>query len=344
MDVAYSIAAKLGSGIGYTAENAIKAINNQGWMKQLFTLKELPIEEGPWKDFAFDNLAAVKLDKTDIFHGWCNMSYSQILKAHMFGAKTVIERASSHVLDQYRIMVEEFKKFGIKSDPISPLSIRKQLNEYELSDYITTPSEYARRSLLDHHIADEKILYMPYGVDIEIFKPNPIEHEKFIAVFIGENWIRKNIYRTEKAWAGLNLKDAELILRSNAPFFKEIDYNSIHPIDWVKDINHLYNSCDVFILPSLEEGCCLVVLEAMASGLPVIISKNTGVEITDGKEGFYVNPYDIRDIQDKLIYFYKNRDEIKKMGKAARKFCLNKTWDNYGDFLIQNYEKIEKNI
>lgn len=341
MDVCYSIAAKLGSGIGYTAENAINAIKEKGWLKQLFTLKEIPIEEGQWKDYAFDNIASIKLDTMNIFHGWCNMSYSQILKAHSFGAKTVIERASSHVLDQYRVMVEEYERFKIKSGPIHPYSIRKQLNEYEMSDYVATPSEYSKQSLLNHSISEEKILQLPYGVDTDKFTPIKVEKDNiFRVLFVGQNWIRKGLYYLEKAFSELDIKDAKLIVRCDAPIFPDIDYKNIIRKEWVDDIVELYNSIDIFCLPTLEEGNALVVGELASCSVPSITTYNSGTWLEDGKSCFFVPIRDINALKEKLRYCYDNPDVVKKFGREARKKAEKNTWDNYGKRLLDNYEKI----
>jgi glycosyltransferase involved in cell wall biosynthesis len=347
MDVIYSIGAKLGHGIGMTSYHAIEQIKKVGYLKKAITLDDIPIQSNDsiTKDNTFDVLASLKISKpVNVVHAWGNMAYSQILKGHSLDAKTIVERASSHVNTQNRILLEEYKRFGYNSVPIHPWVIKKSLAEFKETDFVTVPSQFAYDSFLEEGYPEHKLLLNPFGVDTEKFQPNPINHDKFTAIFIGENWIRKNVYRLEQAWSNHNLKESKLIIRSNAPIFNDIEYKSIEVTSWVQNIQDFYNMADVFIMPSLEEGCCLVVLEALASGVPVIISKQTGVEITDGKEGFYVDPYNIKELQDKISYFFENKDEIKRMGKEARNYSLKQTWSSYGDRLIKNYDFIGNDI
>jgi glycosyltransferase involved in cell wall biosynthesis len=343
MNVIYTTGARLGSGIGYTAQMDLECIKKAGYLKQSITGDDIPIQSNGsiLKDNAFDVLASTRIMKpVDVGHFWGNMAYAQIQKVHNLGGKTVVTRASSHINTQNRIMLEEYKRFGYNSVPIHPWVIKKSLAEFKETDYVTVPSQFAFNTFIDEGYPEYKLILNPFGVDTEKFKPNPIDHDKFTAIFIGENWIRKNVYRLEQAWANLNLKDNKLIIRSNAPIFNDIEYKNIELINWVQNIQDFYNMADIFIMPSLEEGCCLVVLEALASGIPVIISRQTGVEITDGKEGFYVDPYNVKDLQEKISYFFENRNEIKRMGKEARKYAEENTWDHYGGRLIARYNSI----
>lgn len=345
MDVAYSIASPIpGSGISHTASQAISALKEKGWLKQLLSLSNIaiPTNDPIVKDHAFDAVASMYIQPTDIFHGWANHSLIQLRQAKKTNEQciTIIERASSHVLLQNQILIYECEHFGIKTDPIHPWAIKKMLLEYKEADFVATPSKFTVNSFLRYKYPKEKILYLPYGVDTKKFVPKPIEHDKFTAIFVGQNWIRKNLYRVEKAWSTLNLKNSKLLVRCDAPVFKEMDYKKIEVVKWADSIQDFYNSCDIMIMPSLEEGRCLAVMEAMSSGIPVIISKNTGIEITDGKEGFYVNPYEVGEIQKKLTYFYDNRAEIKRMGKEARKYAERNTWKDYQKSLVDAYKKI----
>ena len=84
-------------------------------------------------------------------------------------------------------------------------------------------------------------------------------------------------------------------------------------------------------MPTIEDGCPLATYEAMASGLPVIVSENTGTKqhIFPGTNGFIVPPKDIKSIMEYLQYFYDNRAENLKMGKNARKMAEAFPWERH---------------
>jgi len=87
----------------------------------------------------------------------------------------------------------------------------------------------------------------------------------------------------------------------------------------------------------------MVQLQAMACGLPVICTTNTGGEdiIRNGKEGFIVPIRDVEALKEKILYLYSNPEKCKKMGYNAKKRVKeNFTWDHYGDRIIKKYKEI----
>lgn len=343
MNIIYSIQSKLGSGIGLTSSQAISQIKKAGYLKQAITLDDIPIQSNDsiMKDNTFDVLASMKIQKPcDLLHSWGHGCYAQIQKAHNIGAKTIVERASAHINLQNKIMLEEYKRFGINSLPIHPWVIKKSLAEFKETDYVTVPSQFAYDSFIDEGYPANKLLLNPFGVDIEKFHPMDVERPGlFRVLFIGENWIRKGLVYLLKAWNELNLKDAELIVRSNAPILNDIDYKSIWMTSWVEDIVKFYNSFDIFAFPTLEEGNALVISELASCSVPSITTYNSGTWL-DEKSCFFVPIRDVKALKDMILYCYNNRDEIKKVGKEARRKAEENTWDHYGKRLIENYLKI----
>jgi glycosyltransferase involved in cell wall biosynthesis len=97
-------------------------------------------------------------------------------------------------------------------------------------------------------------------------------------------------------------------------------------------------------MPSLEEGFAMVQFQAMACGLPLICTTNTGGEdlITkDGEEGYVVPIRDVEALKEKILYLYENQDIAKEMGQKAKQKVENGfTWDNYGDRYYNNLKEI----
>ena len=95
-----------------------------------------------------------------------------------------------------------------------------------------------------------------------------------------------------------------------------------------------YSQASVFVLMSLEEGLAMVQPQAMACGLPIICSENTGGEdllTKDGEEGFVIKIRDVDALKEKLLYLYNNQDICKSMGnKAKKRVQQGFSWDDYG--------------
>jgi len=103
-----------------------------------------------------------------------------------------------------------------------------------------------------------------------------------------------------------------------------------------------YEDADVLILPSVEEGFGKVVAEAMACGLPVVVSENTGAKdlVENGENGFIVPIRDVKRLKEKILYFNDNPEITRRMGKNARKTVEKYTWMKYGNEFVKAYEKI----
>jgi glycosyltransferase involved in cell wall biosynthesis len=344
MNVIYTTGARLGSGIGYTAQMDIECIKKAGFLKQAITGDDIQIQSNDsiLKDNAFDVLASTRIaSPVDIGHFWGNMAYSQIIKVHNLGGKTIVQRASSHISTQNHILLEEFKRFGYNSVPIHPWVIKKSLAEFKETNYVTVPSQFAYNSFIDENYPETKLLLNPFGVDTEKFHPMELPHDDtFKVAFFGENWIRKGLYFLLKAWNELNLKNAKLFVRSsNPPFFNDIDYATINYISWVEDIVRFYNTLDLFCLPTLEDGNALVIGELASCGIPSITTPNSGTWL-DEKSCFFIPIRDIDALKNQLQYCYDNREELKKIGREARRKAEENTWDHYGKRLIKKYSEI----
>jgi len=93
------------------------------------------------------------------------------------------------------------------------------------------------------------------------------------------------------------------------------------------------SEADVFVFPSLFEGFALVILEAMAVGLPVITTPNTAGPdlIEDGKEGLIVPAGDANALREAMQSLLHNPERARSMGRAAHEKAKEFTWERYGE-------------
>jgi glycosyltransferase involved in cell wall biosynthesis len=214
--------------------------------------------------------------------------------------------------------------------------IERKNREVELADHIFVASSFTERSLLDIGVPRSKITVIPYGAPIEYFQPHPKQDKLFRVMFAGQVGTRKGVHYLLQAWQELSLPEAELLL---------VGVNQM-PNDWLSkyrdrvrltgsvphsSLNVYYSSANVFVLPSLVEGFGLVLLEAMACGIPIITTPNTGGPdiIIDGIEGFIIPIRDVEALKVKIAWCYSHPQELAKMGIAARKKAEQLTWERY---------------
>ncbi len=326
----------------------IKEILLRGWAKLPSALKNI-YDPVYFVHEIFDYLASRSLVEADIVVGLSSSFLKTLRRAKKMGAVTIVERGSSHIVYQDRILNEEYEKFGAKVQPVPKKIIAKELKEYEEADYISVASSFVKRSFVEMGVSESKIIQIPYGVDLSMFKQIPKEDNVFRIMFGGGLCLRKGVHYLLEAYAGLNMPNSELLLIGPIndeikPFlekyegkFRRMDYQPL------KKLYRLYSQASVFVMPSIEEGLALVQPQAMACGLPLICSTNSGGEdlIRNGKDGFVIPIRNVEALRKKILYLYQNPEICRQMGQSAKeRISSGFTWDDYENKMCAFYDKI----
>jgi glycosyltransferase involved in cell wall biosynthesis len=329
----------------------IKEVMGRGWEKSPFFLKKFFNPQYLIHE-VYDKLTSHLYTKSDLCVAWSSFGLHTIRKAKNMGAKTIIERGSSHMLYQQEILQEEYESLGLKPQLAHPKIVEKELREYEEADYISIPSLFVKRTFLEKGIPEKKLLHIPYGVHLDEFRQIPKEDNVFRVIHAGAMTIRKGLHYLLQAFPELKLPHAELLLVGGMsdeikPFFEkyEGDFKYINHVPQ-KELYKYYSQGSVFVINSIEEGLAMVQPQAMACGLPVICTTNTGGEdiVRDGIDGFIIPIRDIDALKEKLVYLYKNPEFCKAMGQSAKeRVSKGFTWDDYGEKIISAYQNILKN-
>jgi glycosyltransferase involved in cell wall biosynthesis len=186
----------------------------------------------------------------------------------------------------------------------------------------------------------------PYGVDLAMFHREPKSDSTFRVLFVGTVSLQKGLPYLFEAIAGLGRPDVELLVigaleAEMRPIIAKYE-GTFRYLGAVvrRELHKHYSQASVLVLPSIQEGLALVQAQAMACGVPVIASENTGAAdlFTDGVEGFIVPIRDARAIREKILTLYEDPARREQMGEAAlarvRKIG---GWDDYGDRAAKYY-------
>ena len=90
--------------------------------------------------------------------GWSGFSKKCFIKAQKYNCIKILERGSSHIKYQKEILLNEYNNLGIKPNVPSQKMIEKEMDEYNLADFICVPSEYVKESFIKYGIAEDKII------------------------------------------------------------------------------------------------------------------------------------------------------------------------------------------
>ncbi|MBR9976130.1 MAG: glycosyltransferase family 4 protein [Bacteroidetes bacterium] len=298
------------------------------------------------KDNLFDALARKYIPPCDIFHAWGNYALASIPHARKHHAKVVIERGSTHPFFQDSILREEFERFGMEVERAHPQIIEKGLREMELADAVIIPSAFVERTFLDAGFPEEKLHVVPYGFNPTQFAPGEKRDGRFRVLFVGNIGVQKGVHYLLEAWSRLRLPGAELVFIGTveegirpllAKYEGQFTLRGHVPHEKLKEE---YAQASVFVLPSLQEGSALVTYEAMACGLPLLVTTNTGSVAIDGEHGFVVPIRDSDVLAEKLSWLYEYQDDAREMGARGAAYIRDFTWERYASGVIEVYRSL----
>jgi len=271
--------------------------------------------------------------------------------ARRAGIRTVVECGSTHTDFQHEIVFEEYRRNGLRA-PLFPPGYRDRVRtEFKEADFIQIPTRFVGQTFTDHGVPPEKLIYALYGVDLDRFTPRsrPAGDEPFRAICPSGVNIRKGARLLMEAWRKLGWGDAELHwvgspTTETAHLFRDLP-STVKLHTWMShaDLAALYRQCDVFVLPSFEEGFARVMLEAAASGLPLVVTPNTGAEefFTVGdREGWLLETGSVDSLCAALAEARADREATFLRGQRAAAKAQDFTWQAYGRRVIANYQAI----
>lgn len=209
--------------------------------------------------------------------------------------------------------------------------------EIERADAILLGSTFAADTFVAEGIDRRKVHVIPYGVDLQTFTPGKVRRagRSFKVIYAGQLTQRKGIAYLLRGYRKFARSDTRLTmvgslvggdepLRPYASHFQHVAHQT-RPA-----LAEMYRNSDVFVLPTLVEGMGLVVLEAMACGLPVIVTANgPGDLVRDGIEGFVVPTRNEEAICDRLERLYRDPELRVEMGRRAIRRAQEFSWLAY---------------
>lgn len=236
-----------------------------------------------------------------------------------------------------------FRELGI---PVPELSLHASVEDGERREQtgankIVVASTFCRESFAEDSALQDKIAVLPYGVEPAFLSAGLGRNSSQAAgptrfLYVGNLGRHKGIETLKQAWVKLESMGATLrVVGSGARNLQEelrgLGVEVAGQTDQ-EGVAKAMAAADVLVFPSYFEGFGRVILEAMAAGLPVITTRNTGGPdiIEEGKEGFLIPAKDAMALEGKMRFFISNAKAVQQMGRLAHLRALDFTWDAYG--------------
>jgi glycosyltransferase involved in cell wall biosynthesis len=215
-------------------------------------------------------------------------------------------------------------------------------------------SRFTAGEVVDLGIAKGKIIVVHNGVDVGEFQPGPGARSEFglpegvpLALFVGDiKTTRKNLETVLAAMQSipeLHLVVAGSVDGSPYPAIsRELKVSDrVHFIGKTSKIARLMRSTDFFVFPSRYEAHPLVLLEALASGLPVVVSGNFGAADYIKAGGIvFEDPNDVGALASAMSELVRSPEKRRAMGLAAREQAMEMQWSQMASKYLQIYEDL----
>ncbi len=288
--------------------------------------------------------------ESDVVIGFDTSSWILAHRCKALGKKFFLDVSIGHPLSKEKIYDDLSKLYPDWKEQIAPKRkefINLECREMELADLIVVPSEFVKQTLVENGILSDKIKLNPFGTFIEEFRFTPnkeIVNGEISFLFLGSFSPRKGLPLLLEAWSEMNIPRAKLIIAGygKIPDGIKLPNNVINKGVIAKDERQsLFNSANVFLFPSYFEGLAQVQLEAMACGLPVVGTKNSGSSelVSDAVNGYTINAGNKNELKQAIQFFLDHPKKIEEMAVAARKKVEEFSWDNYGERWKELLEK-----
>lgn len=283
------------------------------------------------KNQALDFLVSKLMKPCDVYIALGTIYKNSLLVAkHKHKAITILEWGSKHIIEQEKAIATAPN--ARKQDVYF---VQRSLDGYEFADYISIPAVHVEQSFLKQGIHKNKLLVNPYGVDLSMFKPTTLNQDKNYDVIMVGNWsYTKGCDFIINALNGTDISFLHVGSIAGLAFPEYKNFTHIDAVDQ-SELIYYYAKAKVFLLPSRTEGLAMVQAQAIACGLPIICSENTGGRdlrnlISDKKWIIELEDMDkgtiIKTIQQALQLVISDNKQRNYVGQDIEKL----TWKAYG--------------
>lgn len=243
------------------------------------------------------------------------------------------------------------------------LILREFISIHLFKKVIAISSEDKKNILKYYFLKSSQVEVIHNGVDIKQFNvqlsyeeqnkiltSSNINENDFKIIFVGHYFKNKGLYQLIEAINILKHYNIQLLVvgQDNIDNFLKLakKYGIDDKIKFLgmrSDVNKLMAMSDIFVLPTYNEPFGLVGVEALASGLPILMTKTQGPKdyLKDGINGFFIKRNG-DDIAKKISLFYNDKKLLKDMSLQARKDALEFSWDQISKKYISLIEEVYK--
>jgi len=287
----------------------------------------------------------LSIETSDVFVGMYGASVRSFETIRKTGGLAVLNFVNSHPDEHNRYLIE---LAGLKAPhhELIPQWVAKRVEEeLALAHLVLVPSHFVARQLSARGVPEDKIAMIPYGVNLEAFQPvSGLKKRTMLeCLYVGQISYRKGIQILLDA--AKQCQDLPIRFRLVGPIVSrellaQLPENVRYEGPTLPGgVANAMRTADMFVLPTLEDSYALVVLEAMATGLPIITTDHAGSAevLTDGVNGLVTSAGSSEVFANAIRRLVDDEALREKLGVAGRELVVSGaySWNTYGDKVLQ---------
>jgi glycosyltransferase involved in cell wall biosynthesis len=284
------------------------------------------------RDSALGGWAAneVRTLRPDLCYAFTQVGLETMQWASTACVPTVLDNPNGHIRNFRTICVQESLRWCTAKYYGHPTAsmVQRVEREYELADRVRVSSLWAKHSMAAHGVADEKIYAFDQPLNLSRFRPSDdtrAPEGPLRVCFVGSLDLRKGFVYLLRAmkFLGPRLVKLEIVGATGDRWCRKLFDSERTGLDMEctqGDPVPAYHRSELLVLPSLEDGFGFVVGEAMACGLPVIVTDCCGASewVRPDETGWVIPAGQAEALAGALDHAMRRRGELSSMGRFAR--------------------------
>jgi glycosyltransferase involved in cell wall biosynthesis len=299
----------------------------------------------------FDRRSAAQLEATDLLLVENGTGQACMETAVGRDARKVLLAHNEHHVTMRRALEEEDRRWGLNGSFLDESLMRRCDREVELADAVLCFSRLVESSYLDAGVSPQRVHRIDFGVDTARFTPvaAPAADRRWTVAMVGWLATYKGFPYLVQAFRSLGDPECELLMHGGTDLVENhrLVARLAGSARWKVvrgDVTETLHRASVVVLAGVSEGFGLVALEAMACGVPVIVTDRCGAAevVRDGVDGFVVPARDAAAIEARLRTLRSDDDLRRGMGQRAREAAERRPWSAFREQLRDTLDHVAR--
>lgn len=316
-----------------------------------------------WALFGFVSRREIRRlshEGTGIFHVRAGAGQGGAIRlARKLGYKILVDHSALHPSKTGEILVDDCQRWNVPVPIKADFGVWKNvLKDCNDGDILMVNANHIRDSFIEYGYDPAKIRVVYLGVrddfrNLAIQRMEAgVKNEVIKVLFTGSFYILKGaeyILESLRILKGRGVKVQYDIVGTVSVPSRMLDKYKGLPIKFhgpvpQDDLRHFLSESDIYLFPSLADGCAQSGMEALTAGLAVVATYQSGLPIVDGETGYIVPIKDAGSIAAKIEFLIANPDVRERIGRTAAKMMAEKyRWSNYAENVKNVYMEMIKN-